>query len=406
MIMQKPQVFIPEEIKLKILRNPISLASANLRSTVISQWTDKTIIPLLIYPKSIMNILYVSREYKGKGGANQVAERNYQLLKQISDNIDVFRIPLPNTITRVINLVFQQSYGQTINLKKKFISLLKNNSYDIVFFDGSYYGGFVEICYKFGYKIVCFYHNVEYIYYQEKYKLSNNLLDKFMAIYIHHNEYKSTLLSTTVISISSRDKKVLKQIYNREADDVLETSFSPIEEKILNNRSIKTDYLLFVGTKFFANKEAVDYIIDKIAPFIKYEIWIIGDICDIYLDSEIPENIRLLGLVDNLDKYYVNALGVLVPIFSGSGLKTKSIEALKYGKTIIGSLEAFEGIPLLQNPNIGRLCNSSDDYISYINSHSFDRINRSSLEIFNQKFSDIIAKDTLKHIISNTIDGK
>lgn len=406
MIMQKPQVFIPEEIKLKILRNPISLASANLRSTVISQWTDKTIIPLLIYPKSIMNILYVSREYKGKGGANQVAERNYQLLKQISDNIDVFRIPLPNTITRVINLVFQQSYGQTINLKKKFISLLKNNSYDIVFFDGSYYGGFVEICYKFGYKIVCFYHNVEYIYYQEKYKLSNNLLDKFMAIYIHHNEYKSTLLSTTVISISSRDKKVLKQIYNREADDVLETSFSPIEEKILNNRSIKTDYLLFVGTKFFANKEAVDFIIDKIAPFIKYEIWIIGDICDIYLDSEIPENIRLLGLVDNLDKYYVNALGVLVPIFSGSGLKTKSIEALKYGKTIIGSLEAFEGIPLLQNPNIGRLCNSSDDYISYINSHSFDRINRSSLEIFNQKFSDIIAKDTLKHIISNTIDGK
>lgn len=353
-----------------------------------------------------MNILYVSREYKGQGGANQVAERNYQLLKQISDNIDVFRIPLPNTITRVINLVFQQSYGQTINLKKEFISLLKKNSYDLIFFDGSYYGGFVEICHKLGFKIVCFYHNVEYIYYQEKYKLSKNLLDKFMAIYIHHNEYKSTLLSTKVISISSRDKKVLKQIYNREADDVLETSFSPIDEKILNKRSIKTDYLLFVGTKFFANKEAVDFIIDKIAPFIKYEIWIIGDVCELYIGSEIPKNIKLLGIVDNLDEYYVNALGVLVPIFSGSGLKTKSIEALKYGKTIIGSFEAFEGIPLLQNLKIGRLCNSSEEYISYINSHVFDRINRSSLALFNQKFSDVIAKGTLKHIISNTIDGK
>jgi len=34
---------------------------------------------------------------------------------------------------------------------------------------------------------------------------------------------------------------------------------------------------------------------------------------------------------------------VILPIISGSGMKTKTAEALMYGKSIIGIKEAFEG---------------------------------------------------------------
>lgn len=50
---------------------------------------------------------------------------------------------------------------------------------------------------------------------------------------------------------------------------------------------------------------------------------------------ERPGKVEVVGPVDGLDEWYLNARAVVAPIFDGSGMKTKIAEALMFGKRIV-----------------------------------------------------------------------
>lgn len=51
-----------------------------------------------------------------------------------------------------------------------------------------------------------------------------------------------------------------------------------------------------------------------------------------------------MGIVDSVVEFYADVECVLNPMLGGTGLKIKTIEALAFGKPIIGTIDAFEGI--------------------------------------------------------------
>jgi hypothetical protein len=51
-----------------------------------------------------------------------------------------------------------------------------------------------------------------------------------------------------------------------------------------------------------------------------------------------------MGVVDKLTDFYDHVDCVLNPMMGGTGLKIKTIEALAYGRVVIGTLDAFDGI--------------------------------------------------------------
>lgn len=53
---------------------------------------------------------------------------------------------------------------------------------------------------------------------------------------------------------------------------------------------------------------------------------------------------NLRECVDDLSSYYKSALAVVAPIFKGVGYENESVEAMSFGKSIIGTDEAFQGI--------------------------------------------------------------
>ena len=53
-----------------------------------------------------------------------------------------------------------------------------------------------------------------------------------------------------------------------------------------------------------------------------------------------------MDLLDDLGEYYRNCDVVIAPIFEGSGMKTKTTEALMWGKYIIGTNESFCGFAI------------------------------------------------------------
>lgn len=344
-------------------------------------------------------VLFISRDYTLRNdGGSIVARRNLEFLKSIGLDVDEFIIPVPSLSTRIINLILRQSYGDSCRLHKKLKKYL-HCVFDLIFFDGSLYGKYIQAFSQHGFKTCCFYHNVESSYYSDKYAVTGKLQDKLMIPFIQYNESLSTAYSSYVIMLNQRDSNDLKKTYGRSADFILPTSFKPLEIDISsyqNEKKFPKPYLLFIGSKFFANYEGLDFIIKDIAPLIKYDIRVVGSVCDFFKSTELPGNVILEGQVKDLLPYYANAECVIEPIFSGSGLKTKTIEALKYGKYIIGSEEAFEGIPYESVRDIGRICMTKSDYLDAINTLNCEKIHHHSLSLFSNVYSDNIQIERLK----------
>ena len=76
--------------------------------------------------------------------------------------------------------------------------------------------------------------------------------------------------------------------------------------------------------------------------------------------------------VESLDEFYYNADFVISPIFEGSGMKTKTAEALMFGKTIFGTKEAFEGYSF-DYGKVGCLCNNAEDFICAIDNYNLTK---------------------------------
>ena len=53
----------------------------------------------------------------------------------------------------------------------------------------------------------------------------------------------------------------------------------------------------------------------------------------------------ILGIVDKPEEFYAIVDCVINPMIGGTGLKIKTVEALAYGKPVIGTVDAFQGMP-------------------------------------------------------------
>lgn len=348
-------------------------------------------------------VLFVSRDYNARNdGGSAVAKRNLAFLKALGLQVAELTIGVPSLAVRLKNVLLRESYGDRRNLRKQ-LKYHLSQPYDFVFFDGSHYGVYLREFARHGFKTICFFHNVEVDYYQQKYKTTHQPQDKLMVGFIAHNERCCIDHASYLITLNERDNRQLQKRYHRGADFILPTSFDAYDAAEHHDPvKLPEQYLLFVGTNFFANKEAMDYYIKEIAPSVHIPLLVVGNIAEAFQDATATPNVHFLGRVDDLAPYYLQATAVVAPILSGSGLKTKTVEALRYGKYVIGSAEAFEGIPILNYPGAGCECHNTSDYISLINSLKVAKTNEASLRLFDEQFSTATQLKRFSEFIMST----
>ncbi|MGD9614362.1 MAG: glycosyltransferase [Alphaproteobacteria bacterium] len=83
---------------------------------------------------------------------------------------------------------------------------------------------------------------------------------------------------------------------------------------------------------------------------------LISDYAASLAQTRLP-NVEILGRIEHVEQFYSNLCDVVVSPFDfGTGLKIKTVEALSFGKPIIGTAHAFEGIsteePMHLYPNV------------------------------------------------------
>jgi glycosyltransferase involved in cell wall biosynthesis len=109
---------------------------------------------------------------------------------------------------------------------------------------------------------------------------------------------------------------------------------------------------LFLGGAHIGNVLALRHLIEYIWPRVQASkeaipanLIIAGDVGQrIHFNNSLLSRVLILGYVDQTDWLY-NAVDVVVnPVFTGSGLKIKTVEALAHGKLIITTPTGIEGI--------------------------------------------------------------
>jgi glycosyltransferase involved in cell wall biosynthesis len=207
-----------------------------------------------------------------------------------------------------------------------------------------------EICQAKGVKLVLTAHDLIYQQVPKNSPIRQILLAE---------EISSLQRADQVITVSEDDQKLLK---NYQIDSVVipnPVKFNSLE--LDNLDEIKANYLktyswleenycLFVGSGHFPNLEAVQNIkqiaqdYQKISQKIDCKFVVVGSCCS-------PENFGnfiALGKVEFelLNLIYQQAKLILAPMSSGTGSSLKVMEAMSYGKVILGTKIAFRGYPI------------------------------------------------------------
>jgi len=219
-------------------------------------------------------------------------------------------------------------------------TILEENNYEYIIVTGSWFYPAIEQLTNKNIKLICDTHDIFFISDEG----SNQTEKRFFYYPKLEKKLELEFLSKfdKVIAISDSD---LDNLYKHGQNHCFTVSGS-FEYALLDIREPKGKDLKFgfIGTGNKNNQKALQKIINDWLNIIledndKHQIILAGSICQTDLAKELviskPNNILLLGFVDNLSDYYNKIDISLSPIMLQGGLNFKTVEALMAGKPVI-----------------------------------------------------------------------
>lgn len=299
-----------------------------------------------------------------------------------------------------------------IAMENDIIRNIVNEKIEVAVVETTRYGHLVEkIKKRTDCKTIVFAHDVEVarkksinnVYLKEKKYLKWALNQLWSGNKAQKNESRTIKYADVMVTLHERDTRLMKAAYSRTADIEIPICIEDqyTGDGILSEAGSGLGELLFVGGNYFPNIEGISFFINTVLGKIPWKLRVVGKCADalskLYQNSD---KLELVGAVPDLAPYYNSADAVVAPIFSGGGMKTKTVEALMYGKSVYGTTEAFVGIKG-DISKIGAVCNTSDEYIQALASIERKKFNKNSREIFLTFYSLEAEAKQLKQIFDN-----
>jgi glycosyltransferase involved in cell wall biosynthesis len=345
----------------------------------------------------VINFAYANQVFNSNGTL-KILERNMNILKRNFSEANIITYTIFYYKSKFESFFyFLRGFcgGLTPKDIKEIRLLLVHQQVDCVFLNTSRVGLLCK--YIKTVPIITFFHNIETVFLHSSIKYFGPLKKIFYFIVkirgVSVSEKYALRYSKKLITLNRRDSDGLEKIYGRKADLIFPTTFDDVYNADL---AMKYDVagtentLLFVGVDFFGNTDGLFWFIEKCLDKINAPLWVVGNSMNKYANKYPGKRVTFFGYVDDIALYYYKASAVVLPIISGGGMKTKTCEALMYGKTIFGTSEAFEGYEALKCAENGLLCNTQEEFVTNINrflAAKKSNINNYSREVFVNNFS-------------------
>lgn len=334
-------------------------------------------------------------------GGEQCTWRNYNALTQIlgADSVTTFHVheeiekkSLSTIIKGGFHSIFNYYYGLSAKRVKKIVSMAME--YDYVFIDRSVFAIIAKALKNAGYKgrIITFFHNVEVPYFKSK-LTRKGIARHFVLKCVDANDRYACEFSDKIIVLNERDRNEIRNRYGRTADVIIPIAMEDKyqRESYPSETTSEKPLCMFLGSYFPPNNEGIIWFVKNVLPHVNIEMEIVGKrMAKLKTDyPELLKDIKIVSDAPDLLPYFEKADIMVLPIFTGSGMKVKTCESLMYGKNIIGTGEAFEGYDV-DYDKVGGKCNTAEEFISKLNdfaSSPRSRFNGYSRKMYIDKYS-------------------
>lgn len=187
--------------------------------------------------------------------------------------------------------------------------------------------------------------------------------NEFINLQSPYNNYLNEVLRLNELSLLELANVVV--VFNKEDEEYLESIKTPIQispfgipdKLIFKYNASKHFYkFLFIGNEnHYPNKEGLSWFLDEVylpdIEIIQFPIFITGEwTSEFKAKYRDYRNINFLGFLDSLENVFDGAV-MVAPIISGSGIRTKILQAFANSVPVISTKFASEGLCDLNSIN-------------------------------------------------------
>lgn len=215
----------------------------------------------------------------------------------------------------------------------------------------------------------------------------------------------SIILANATTAVSEEDTKKVKEYWKKAKVYTVIHGIDLDRIPFLGTTTAdKIKKALFVGNlKAYNNYTAVEKIIEVAKSLPNITFIIIGEGSEQFKDY--PQNVKFLGFVDNLSEVYKEADACFVPLTAGTGVKTKVLECMAYGKPVITTDIGVQGLKGIERLMGIYVLDSKEDFVKFLQGFKIDKsFDPSSLrEYVKENFSKELTCKQLLNVIEELV---
>ncbi|MFH1118461.1 MAG: glycosyltransferase family 4 protein [Bacteroidota bacterium] len=292
--------------------------------------------------------------------------------------IDLKVKPLP----ALLNLFTGKSYHVERFISESFklalTSILKKEKFDIIQFETLFTSPYLPLIRNLSdARIVLRAHNIEHLIWQ---RIAAGCWNPVKKIYLSHlartlKQYELDTLKKVdgVVAITEKDAGFFRSV--APGTEVISVPFGIQSTGSDNTITIKTDEeqptLFHLGSmNWIPNQEGIGWFIRRVWPqiaekFPELRFHLAGREMPQWLKSLHKKGIIVDGEIPDAVAYMQSHTIMIVPLFSGSGIRIKIIEGMLAGKAIITTEIGAEGISFTDGVNL-LIANDEDGFIQAV----------------------------------------
>lgn len=278
-----------------------------------------------------------------------------------------------------IDLINGKSYNITrfdsALMHSKLQSVLSSNKYDCVLVESLFMMPYVKTIRKNSKAAIVYRaHNIEHLIWKRLAKQSGFFLKK---IYLNSlanrlERYESDVMNQVdaIVPLTEQDASWFRYAGFKGAMEVFPIGVS-VDEYAISDEVQESKAAFHLGSMdWLPNVEGVEWLMNHVWPKVQKKVpdaklYLAGKGMPNSILDRASSNVIVSGYVDDLMQFFDGKMLMLVPLFSGSGMRVKIIEGMAAGRTIISTSVGAEGINYNDGINI-LIADNPEDFANQI----------------------------------------
>lgn len=277
------------------------------------------------------------------------------------------------------NLFSSKSYHverfETKAIKNKIIEILKADEFDIVQLELLYMTPYIPVIKEYSKgAIILRSHNIEHLIWERLTEQTKNPIKKFYLSQLTRKlkNYELSVLNDYdgIATISDKDAE-----FFRSAGCHIPIQHIPfgvnISDYEITETNVEFPSLFHLGAMNWSpNEEGIKWFLDEAwvkihEKFPDLKFYLAGRMMPQWLlDLKMP-NVEVLGEVEDARNFILSKATMVVPLFSGSGIRIKIIEGMALGKTIVSTTIGAEGLNYTNEKDI-LIADTADEFVDAV----------------------------------------